>query len=119
MKQLTLFSEREMKLWRLALDPGAKKGEIENAMVMIGNSLRSRNFKTEQLGFPSVPKVEDWGATIMPLKKHKGKTIREIAMTDPSYLSWCLHWVKDGDEELQHKFKFLIVAINNFYREGR
>jgi hypothetical protein len=113
-----MFTELEMKLWRLALNKAAMKGEYENAFRMIGESLRERNFTPEDLGIPTIKPI-DWGSTIIPLKKHKGKTIREVAITEPDYLAWCIRWIQNGDEDLQDKFKYLVMAINKFYSEGQ
>lgn len=114
-----VYNDYEMKLWRLALDPGAMKGEIDNSAVKLIESFRKRNLKPEDLGVPPVVASVDWGSTICPFKKWRGKTISEIALSEPDYLAWIIDWIENGDEELQQKFRFFVVAINNFYRGGR
>lgn len=117
-----MFTEKEMKLWRLALDAQAQKGEIDNAAIAILKSLRSRNFKAETL--TSVVKPEpkpkpkpekhkpDPGDIVFQFGKHKGKMIREVP---PDYLHWIHRWIDEGDADLQKKFGWLKKSIEEYW----
>jgi uncharacterized protein (DUF3820 family) len=116
-----MFNEKEMKLWRLALDPGAMKGEYENAIVLILNSLRARNFKPEDLSGvkpqpqqqhyrPRQDKQTHWGTTKMPFGKYKGEMLQDI---DIDYLHWVMGWIHEDDGRLQ-KFSWLVTTIENY-----
>jgi hypothetical protein len=108
-----MFNEKEMKIWRLALDKSAIDGEWKNSAVAILTLLRSRNFRYEDLmsGRVNTPPT-DWGSTVMDFgKQWKGEMIKNI---DPQYLSWFLGWVEE-EEWRQEKYKFLVIAINRYF----
>ena len=119
-----MFNEKEMKLWRMALDPGAMKGEYENAIVLILNSLRARNFKPEELSGTKPnsqqhyrPRQESkgthWGTVKMPFGKYKGEMFQDI---DIDYLHWVMGWVQEDDGR-QQKFSWLVTSIENYLQE--
>src|SRR3954471_20039164 len=111
-----------MKLWRLALDTQAQKGEIENAAVAILISLRSRNFKAEMLNEVVKPQPKpkakpekhkpDPGDIVFQFGKHKGKKIREVP---PDYLHWIHRWIDEGDDTLHRKFDWLKKSIEEYW----
>jgi uncharacterized protein (DUF3820 family) len=94
------FSEKEAKLYRMALDKAASEGEIANAAIALIRSLRDRGVSAydtkESSNFqqqPPPPRPDDpneylWPGTIrMPWGKHQGTPLAEI---DPGYLRWCV-----------------------------
>jgi hypothetical protein len=115
-------NEKEQKLFRLALDPSASAGEIQNAAIALIMSLRARGAsaydkrEANAFGFgPSPPpppppsrnpfrsRPEDWPGWIeMPFGKYSGKRLSEI---DPGYLRWCTEHL-DG-----HRNRDLINAM--------
>jgi hypothetical protein len=109
------FTEREQKLFRLALDRSASKGEIANAALALINSLRERGVsaydKKEadsfKVGKPSPPRhdpVANWpGSILMPWGKYKGRPLAEI---DPSYFRWCIENI-----EYNHRTEPLLDAM--------
>lgn len=51
--------------------------------------------------------------SIMPFGSHKGKTIKEIADSTPSYLEWCLKNVEGFC--LQHEaYDYFMAALEDF-----
>ena len=44
-----IYNEREQKLIRLALDPGAAHGELQNAAMMVFKSLKARGIMADAL----------------------------------------------------------------------
>ena len=44
-----IYNDREQKLIRLALDPGAADGELQNAAIMIFISLKNRGIMADAL----------------------------------------------------------------------
>jgi len=113
-----MFNDKEMKLWRLALDREAKVGEIQNASIMIIKSLRARGFVVEMLNGISTAKPEkpkkDPGDIVFSFGKHTGKKIKEVP---PDYLRWIHSWIDNGDEDLQKKFKWLRLAIEEYWNQ--
>ena len=113
-------------MWRLALNPAAHIGEVENAAVMILNSLRKRGFKPEALGISSVPPGAgngngngngngiDWGKVVFTFGKNKGKSIKDV---DPAYLLWASDWIRNGDDSLREKFGHFGRAIDRYIDE--
>lgn len=107
-----MFNDKEMKLWRMALHPNTNKGEIENAAIAIINSLRSRNYKYEDLTTaPMATATVDWGTTTLSFGKHRGMMLNEV---DPSYLMWAHDWILNGDPGLQVKYGHIAIAINKY-----
>lgn len=112
-----MFTDREVKLWRLALNAAASTGEVDTAAAMLIRSMRERNVTPEQLfaaparAGQEEPSQPDWGATEMRFGKYKGRPIRAI---DPAYLFWAYDWIFSGDPDLQIKFGNLGRAIGSF-----
>jgi hypothetical protein len=81
------FTDRELKLLRLFLDPAASTGEIDNASSKFVRSLRSRGVRAEAIEaaiggtlFPSEPEAvkysrPDYGRCRMPFGCNKGKRL--------------------------------------------
>jgi hypothetical protein len=127
------FTEKEQKLFALAMDPAAKKGEIENAAAALIKSLRDRgidahsgehkSFTPKQAPPPPPPNTkshekwssEDWpGTIVMGFGKHKGKRLAEI---DPSYMRWCLNnWDHDRSGDLLAAMAWLLEDLHNKQR---
>jgi hypothetical protein len=110
-----MINDKEMKFIRLALDPSAHKGEIENAAVMLINSLRARGVMADQfrIGMTSVQNSKrkyvfpDWG-------KNASKEFDDI---DPSYLQWILRkWFPSLDEDGQSGWQWLRKDIEEYLR---
>jgi hypothetical protein len=124
-----VFTTQEMKLWRMALDPGAQPGEITNAATLLIGILRKRSFTPEMLTNGHKPKPEpeqpkakpkqkqkkdniDPGSVVFSFGKHKGKRIDE---TPADYLRWIHSWITDGDEDLKKKFNWLKKTIEEYW----
>lgn len=109
-----MINEREKKFIRLALDPAAKKGEIDNAAVMFINSLRARGVTPEKLDLTPGANVANnkkrytfpnWG-------KHKNQHFDQI---DPSYLLWVKHkWYPNLDDEGKRSWAYLYNEIEEY-----
>ena len=96
------FTERELKLVRLFLDPAASAGEIRNAATKFAESLRNRKVQAETIaafeGALSASKPSpvrysrpDYGRCRMPFGRNKGKPFTDI---EPSYLQFILSWIR-------------------------
>jgi hypothetical protein len=124
-----MFTTKEMSLWRMALDPGAHQGEINNAATLLISILRKRNFKAEMLtnGAPEPapkPKPEpppkkkkqavDPGEIVLSFGKHQGKRINEVP---PDYLRWIHNWISEGDDGLKKKFGWLKKTIEEYWNQ--
>jgi len=101
-----MFNEREKKLIRMALDPGAIGGEIHNASIMLVTSLRARGVMADDvLGVVPQPEQRarryifpDWG-------KHAGKPFDQIPK---DYLHWILRkWFGNLDVEGRLQWEWL------------
>jgi hypothetical protein len=114
-----MLTEKELKLIRLALDPGASQGEWNNAAVMFFRCARARLANAEEfnrngataLVVPAMP--ADWGLTIMPWGKHRGELFKDIS---PAYLKFALGWIRE-DPERAAKMKNLAEAIEAFLKQ--
>lgn len=89
------LAELEVKLLRLALDPGAHPGEVEGAALRLIMLWRRRGLTIEAFqanGAAAAPAVQyyapDYGLCKMPFGKHKDKEFKDIP---PSYLRWLLN----------------------------
>jgi len=123
-----VFTERETKLIRLAMDKAAHSGERDNCASLLIQSLLKRGVDSEafiQLSGPRVyePHKEkkerqfkangkhvcphcqgpDWGRYPISFGKHKGKMLRDIPL---DYLQWCLREVdsKPADVDAVKRF---------------
>jgi hypothetical protein len=115
-----MLTDKELKLVRLALDPGATDGEWNNAAVMFFRCARARSANAEEfnrngstaLVVPPMP--VDWGLTVFPWgKKHKGELFKDIP---PSYLKYQLEWIL-SDPDRRIKMKNLAEAIKAFLKQ--
>jgi len=126
-----MFTEREAKLIRLAMDKAAHPGERDNCASMLIQSLLKRGVDSESFIQLSGPRVyepyrekkerqfkangkhvcphcqgPDFGNYIMPQGKHRGKTLREIPL---DYLQYALHTWADK--------KIITDAIERFFKQ--
>ena len=65
---------------------GMDTEELRNAVL----SFISRNKKTYKERSPSIFETEERVWSVLDFGKHKGRTVAEVASTDPGYLSWLL-----------------------------
>lgn len=125
-----MFTEKETKLIRLAMDGAAHPGERDNCASMLIQSLLKRGIDSEKFINLSGPRVyephkekkqyqykangkhacpfcqgPDWGAYVISFGKHKGEMLRNIPL---SYLQWCLRELVDSRPDL-------ITAINRYF----
>lgn len=101
-----MYNEREKKLIRMALDPGAIGGEIHNASIMLVTSLRARGVMADDV-LGVIPQQQqhakryifpDWG-------KHRNKPFAEIPK---DYFHWLLRkWFPQLDAEGVEQWKWL------------
>lgn len=91
-----------LSLLRVALDPEAHIGEAENAAEKMVRIARRENvavadlirFGAVEYAIQAAPpkahrrKRPDAWRVVMPFGKHQGKTLGEIALSDPDYLIW-------------------------------
>jgi hypothetical protein len=107
-----MINEREKKFLRLALDPAAKKGEIDNAAVALVNSLRSRGVMPEQFFVNGASVSNSKFRFIFPWGQHSGKHFDEI---DPGYLRWVNRvWYPKLDDEGKDKYSTLYKEIKEY-----
>ena len=107
-----MINEREKKFLRLALDPAAKKGEIDNAAVAFVNSLRSRGVMAEQFFTNGASVSNSKYHYIFPWGKHKGLHFDQI---EPGYLSWVNRvWYPGLDDEGKDKYSTLYKEIKEY-----
>jgi hypothetical protein len=114
-----MLTDKELKLVRLALDPGATDGERNNAAVMFFRFARARSANAEEFGgngstaLTVPPMPVDWGLTIMPWGKHKGELFKDIS---PGYLIFARRWILE-DPNRAVKMKNLADAIEAFLKQ--
>jgi uncharacterized protein (DUF3820 family) len=110
-----MLTEMEMKLMRLALDPSAQVGEVQNAAVMFFNSLRKRGITYDFLnGAAKQSKPpQKYKTRIMPFGKHKGMEFDDI---EPNYLRWVYNkWHPQLDNEGQKDWMHLMRDIEDYF----
>jgi uncharacterized protein (DUF3820 family) len=112
------LTELEQKLMRLALDPAAAPGEIENCARKLFEQWRKRGLTIEQiLGEPQAAAANpeywapDYGLCVMPFGKHKTKEFKDIP---PSYLRWLKQELEQSPNQ---KFPNLLEEITNFLNQ--
>jgi hypothetical protein len=120
------FNDQEMKFLRLALDPGAHEGEIDNATAKLIQSLRVRLAKPEDFESAKftpgreAPRQEqskqtsgvNWGETKFNFGKMRGQAIQDAT---PDYLLWCYDWINNNeDEDLKNRYKNVALAIGKY-----
>lgn len=110
------LTELEQKLMRLALDPAAAPGEIENCARKLFE--RRRGLTVEQiLGDPQPAAAgpeywaPDYGLCVMPFGKHKTKEFKDIP---PSYLRWLKQELEQSPNQ---KFPGLLEEITKFLNQ--
>jgi len=108
-----MINEREKKFMRLALDPAAMKGEIENAAVMFFSSLRARGVMANQFDLtPGANVANSKYRFIFPWGQHAGKHFDQI---EPGYLRWVNRvWYPKLDEEGKDKYTTLHNEIKEY-----
>jgi hypothetical protein len=130
-----VFTEKEQKLIRLAMDQTAQPGERQNGAAMLLESLRKRGITAQQfitLSDPmaaETPKAEyrrvhqnngrlcphcqgpDWGSYEISFGRYNGKTLRQIPL---SYLDWCLREMEDDPHQAG-----LLAAIRRYQAQKR
>jgi hypothetical protein len=95
------FTDREMKLLRLVLDPAASTGEIQNGALKLAQSLRARRVKADAIEAATFEDKTfamtrpDYGKCQMPFGQFKGKPLAEIR---PDYLQFLLRWIRDNPD---------------------
>jgi hypothetical protein len=107
-----VLNTREMKLLRLALCPGAARGEVEVSAIKLIDSLRARGLKIEAFTQPAVVKRSrkkvDPGEVIMYFGQYKGYPIREIP--EP-YLVWFCRTIRNHPRLVSTIRKFLTEDV--------
>jgi hypothetical protein len=127
-----VFTEKEQKLIRLAMDRAAQPGERQNGAAMLLESLRKRGITAERfitLSGPTAPETPkyrgvhqnngrcphcqgpDWGSYEISFGQHNGKTLRQIPL---SYLDWCLRTMEGQANRVG-----LLAAIRRYYAQKR
>lgn len=113
-----IYNEREQKLIRLALDPGAAPGELQNAAMMVFKSLKARGIMADALFGnqpppppppPKSPKYifPDWG-------KYAGMPFDQI---ERSYFHWLLRvWFPKLDDEGRKSWNWLQTEITEYLK---
>ena len=79
-----MFEVRELKLLRLALCPGAARGEVESAAIKFVDSLRARGARAETFSQSTLPELNP-GDVVLPFGKYEGRRISEVP---ENYLAW-------------------------------
>ncbi len=130
-----MFTEKETKLIRLAMDGAAHPGERDNCASMLIQSLLKRGIDSEKFINLSGPRVyephkekkqyqyhtngkhvcphcqgPDWGTYIMPQGKHQGKMLRDIPL---DYLQYARHTWDDKKRITDSIDRF----FNQYFRE--
>ena len=119
-----MLTELEQKLIRLALDPAAAPGEIQNCAIKLVEFWRKRGLTVEQVfgangaGAQLVQQywAPDYGLCVMNFGKHKGKEFKDIP---PSYFHWLLAKLKTepADPRYRDSNARLISEIENFLNQ--
>jgi|KBSMisStandDraft_5_1062788.scaffolds.fasta_scaffold04137_5 hypothetical protein len=117
-----MFNEREQKLIRLALDPGAHDGEIQNASVMVFRSLIARGIMADVLinGVANSKPKSVWEREpryIFPNWQRSKWANMPFAEIDPSYLRWVVRvWYAKLDDEGKQEWMWLVNDIIEFFK---
>jgi hypothetical protein len=121
------LSELQRKLIRLALDPAAHPGEIQNCAIKLIESWRREGKHPEEIFGDDKPALAaayqywapDYGLCTMRFGKHKEKQFKDIP---PSYFRWLLPKLRE-DLTNPEKAKYLastqglIDDIENFLKQ--
>jgi hypothetical protein len=117
-----LFNEREQKMIRLVLDPGAQEGEIANGATLLVRSLRARGITPDVLLGHSPadrPGAEKPNATgTLYIFPNWGKNAnKSFAQIEKSYLSWVVRvWFVNLDEEGRRQWQWLDHDIRAYLK---
>src|SRR6478736_2479209 len=107
------FTPVEQCLIRLALDPAAAPGEIENSGAKLMLLLRRRGIEAEEVLQYSIqssdPQAFKFGEILMPFGKNRGLRLREI---DPGYLRWVHENCQDNHEDLCRAIGRFLMEIS-------
>jgi hypothetical protein len=99
-----MFSEKEIKLARLALDSAAPENEWNVAAVKFFSLIRSRAGQIDEFEAAGAngqtivipPTKPDYGLTVFPFgKKHKGELFKDIP---PGYLIYQRDWIRSAPD---------------------
>jgi hypothetical protein len=104
------FTPIEQCLIRLALDPAAAPGEIENSGAKLMLPLRRRGVVPEEVLAYSIQAPDlnafRFGEILMPFGKYKGLRLREI---DPGYLRWVYENCRESHADLCRAIRRFMV----------
>ena len=95
------FTEREVKLLRLFLDPVASFGEVQNGAVKLAESLRARSIEAEalQVELAMAPAAKyaapDYGKRKMPFGQFKGQSFTQVSR---DYLEFIYNWIRTNPQ---------------------
>jgi uncharacterized protein (DUF3820 family) len=111
----TTYIEKEVKLWRLILDPAAEPGEVRNGAAALIASLRRRRVKPETiLGDEHAMARSNHAAAVqraktrvMPFGSNKG---RQLGALPTSYLRWVLEESDYASFELKQQIRIILEA---------
>jgi hypothetical protein len=119
-----MLSELQSKLIRLALDPAAHQGEIQNCAIKLIESWRREGKRLEDLFGDHAQEVQkaqaywapDFGLCTMKFGKHKDKEFKDIP---PSYFHWLLPELKKPprDPKYAASNERLIGEIESFLKQ--
>ena len=113
-----MFNDREQKLIRLALDPGAIGNEIQTSAVKVFESLRARGVIADVLlGFKPQARTNNFKTRfVFPnWGKHANESFEDIVTNDPSYFRWMFRkWFPNLDDEGKLEWQWLKNDIEEF-----
>jgi hypothetical protein len=113
-----MFSDKELKVARQAIDAACHENEWQNAAVLFFKLLRSRQAdfaEFESAGsngqMPLVPPTKpDYGLTFMPWGKYKDQMFKDIP---PGWLMAKRDWIRSAPDTLA-RWSVLAEAIDAF-----
>jgi hypothetical protein len=94
---------REVKLLKLALDPGASSSEAEVASVKLIRSLRSRGVQATSM-LPVLSASSGLGDVVIDFGKYRGRPLGQVPF---DYLHWALSNVTNRPELVRQIREFL------------
>jgi len=113
-----MFSDKELKLARLALNSEAPEGEWTTAAIKLFRLLRTegrngwQDFESSGNGqmIPIPPTQPDYGLTFMPWGQYKGEMFRDIP---PGWLMAKRDWIRSAPD-IMARWGNLAEAIDKF-----
>jgi hypothetical protein len=101
------FSVREKleKILRLALCPAAPQGEWESAAYALIRTLRASGAKPEDVLSTRATAPTAVNSPIMRFGKYRGRAVRWIVESDPSYAEWVVRKVTNLSPSLRQEFR--------------